>query len=76
MIDEGEITEADRLTIWKNDNYRQLGIDAMYTDKAPNALVDGLRADALKSKDATRIETLMNEMKDELKRCIAAKECV
>lgn len=78
MMSEGELTTADRLKIWNDPAMRQLGIDAGYHETG-NALIVGLKQDAIaaaKSKNTGLAKELWSELEEELKKCIARKECV
>lgn len=78
MMSEGELTTADRLKIWNDPAMRQLGIDAGYNEGG-NALIVGLKQDAIaaaKSKNTGLAKELWSELEEELKKCIARKECV
>lgn len=78
MLSEGELTATDRLKIWNDTTLRQLGIDAAYNEGG-NALILGLKQDAIaaaKSKNTGLAKELWSELEEELKKCIARKECV
>jgi hypothetical protein len=78
MMSEGELTTADRLKIWNDPAMRQLGIDAGYHETG-NALIVGLKQDAIaaaKNKNTGLAKELWSELEEELKKCIARKECV
>lgn len=78
MMSEGELTATDRLKIWNDPAMRQLGIDAGYHETG-NALIVGLKQDAIaaaKSKNTGLAKELWSELEEELKKCIARKECV
>lgn len=78
MMSEGKLTTADRLKIWNDPAMRQLGIDAGYNEGG-NALIVGLKQDAIaaaKSKNTGLAKELWSELEEELKKCIARKECV
>ena len=78
MLSEGELTATDRLKIWNDPALRQLGIDAAYNEGG-NALILGLKQDAIaaaKSKNTGLAKELWSELEEELKKCIARKECV
>lgn len=77
-LSEGELTATDRLKIWNDPALRQLGIDAAYNEGG-NALILGLKQDAIaaaKSKNTGLAKELWSELEEELKKCIARKECV
>lgn len=77
-MSEGELTATDRLKIWNDTALRQLGIDAAYNEGG-NALILGLKQDAIaaaKSKNTGLAKELWSELEEELKKCIARKECV
>lgn len=78
MLSEGELTATDRLKIWNDPALRQLGIDAGYNEGG-NALILGLKQDAIaaaKAKNTGLAKELWSELEEELKKCIARKECV